>query len=106
MLPEHQVFAAGDRRWDGWDRLTNGDLLRAAENEAFDVMVTGDKKIVYQQNNRIRKISLVVLSITDWQIIRYKADLISAAITRAIPGSYEYLLLEPGRQSKRIRAVE
>ena len=45
LLPAHEVVAAYDRRWDGWDSLRNGDLIRAAELELFDVLVTGDKKM-------------------------------------------------------------
>ena len=40
----------------------NGDLLAAAEDAAFDVIVTSDKSIKYQQNLTNRKIALVVLS--------------------------------------------
>ena len=64
LLPAHEVVAAYDRRWDSWDSLRNGDLIRAAELELFDVLVTGDKKMFYQQNNKTRRIALVVLSTT------------------------------------------
>gem|GEM_PF-6503045 len=33
----------------GWDRLRNGDLLNAAESAAFDMFVTADKNLRYQQ---------------------------------------------------------
>ena len=50
----------------GWNRLENGDLLRAAEADEFAVMVTGDKNISYQQNLAARKLSLIVLENIDW----------------------------------------
>jgi hypothetical protein len=46
-LKEHAVTEARDR---GWDRLSNGDLLDAAEAAGFEVLVTADKNIRYQQN--------------------------------------------------------
>ena len=96
----HTVQTARDRRWDGWDTLTNGDLIRAAEADGFDVMVTGDKKIIYQQNNRLRIIALVVVSITKWRIVRRNGPAINAALLRASSGSFEYVELESELRSE------
>ena len=93
LLPEHVVLAAKDRHRDGWDTLRNGALLRAAEAEQFEVFVTGDKGIYYQQNNRTRLIALVVISTTKWEMVRSGAESISSAISRATPGSFEYVIL-------------
>jgi hypothetical protein len=60
FLPGHTVTKAKDR---GWDRLGNGDLLTVAEEAGFDVLVTGDKNIRYQQNLEGRRMALVVLSL-------------------------------------------
>jgi len=49
-LLRHTVKTA---RQLGWHTLTNGELLRAAEEAGFDVLVTTDKNLVYQQNLRI-----------------------------------------------------
>jgi hypothetical protein len=45
----------------GWDKLKNGELLKAAEDAGFDVLLTPDKNIRYQQNLAIRRVALVVL---------------------------------------------
>jgi len=45
----------------GWAELENGDLIAAAEGADFDVMVTGDKNMQYEQNLTGRKISIIVL---------------------------------------------
>ena len=45
----------------GWDRLSKGELLTAAEQAGFDLLLTTDKNIRYQQNLTGRKIALVVL---------------------------------------------
>jgi predicted nuclease of predicted toxin-antitoxin system len=46
----------------GWENLKNGLLLAAAEESAFDVLITADKQIQYQQNILGRRISIVVLN--------------------------------------------
>jgi hypothetical protein len=66
----------------------NGDLLTAAEAAAFDVMVTSDKSIKYQQNLTGRKIALVVLSQGRWRLIRQRLETIAVAVDAATPGSY------------------
>jgi hypothetical protein len=43
----HIVVEATER---GWDRLTNGDLIAAAEGAGFEVWLTTDKNMRYQQN--------------------------------------------------------
>jgi hypothetical protein len=90
LLTGHIVFAA---RAMGWDRLENGELLRAAEAESFDAMLTGDTGLFYQQNNKKRRIALIVLRPPDWQIIRQNVPSIQDAISRATPVSYEVLNL-------------
>jgi hypothetical protein len=46
-LSAHEVTEARDR---GWDVISNGDLLKAAEVDGFDLLLTTDKRIRYQQN--------------------------------------------------------
>jgi hypothetical protein len=50
----------------GWDKLTNGELLAAAEQAGFDVFVTTDKNMSYRQNLANRAIAIVVLSEQQW----------------------------------------
>ncbi len=42
----------------GRDRLSNGELLRAAQEAAFDIFLTTDKNIRYQQNLADRTFNL------------------------------------------------
>ena len=84
-LTGHSVVKAKDR---GWDRLTNGDLLAAAEQAGFDMLLTADKNMRYQQNLAGRKISLVVLSTPQWPVVRLHLEEIAAAVNAATPGSY------------------
>jgi hypothetical protein len=59
FLSHHETFTAA---YMGWAGLTNGRLLDAAEKEGFDVMVTGDLSLQYQQNMVARRSALVSLS--------------------------------------------
>jgi hypothetical protein len=53
----------------GWDTLSNGELLRAAEEAAFEVFLTTDKNIRYQQNLADLVIAIVVLGNSRWPIV-------------------------------------
>jgi hypothetical protein len=59
FLTGHTVQKAKDM---GWDTLSNGDLLKAGEAAGFEILLTTDKNIQYQQNLTGRKIALVVLA--------------------------------------------
>ena len=66
FLVGHSVKTA---RQQGWDTLGNGDLLRLAEETGFDVLLTADKNLGYQQNLKDRKIAIVVLGRNRWTVI-------------------------------------
>jgi hypothetical protein len=85
FLPGHTVTKAKDR---GWDTLSNGDLLAVAEQAGFDVLLTADKNMRYQQNLTGRRIALVVLSTPQWPVVRLHIERIAAAVNAATPGSY------------------
>lgn len=88
-LPEHQVQAAFEL---GWSRLTNGELLAAAEGK-FDVFVTCDRNLRYQQSLTGRKLAVLVLPTTSWPRLRDRTELIAAAIATLKPGEYRELEL-------------
>jgi hypothetical protein len=84
-LKEHIVVEAIER---GWDRLTNGDLITAAEAEGFDVLLTTDKNMRYQQNLTGRKIAFIVIGNQQWPTLRRHVDRVVMAVDAAKPGSY------------------
>ena len=84
-LDGHAVTEAIDR---GWDQISNGDLLKLAEEAGFELLLTTDKNIRYQQNLTTRKISLVVLGNSTWRNVRPYLDLVIAAVNAATPGSF------------------
>jgi hypothetical protein len=85
FLVGHEVSPA---RKLGWAELTNGKLLNAAEDAGFDVMVTVDQNIRYQQNISGRKIALVVLGRGRWALVQPVIETVVAAVNVAKPGSY------------------
>lgn len=72
----------------GWATLKNGELISAAEAASFDVLLTTDKNLKYQQNLSVRTISIVVLSTTSWPRIQLEVPRIVEAVALAVPGSY------------------
>jgi hypothetical protein len=63
-------------------------LLVAAEKAGFDMLLTADKNMRYQQNLSGRTIALVVLGNSPWRLVRAHLDRIAAAVDAATPGSY------------------
>jgi hypothetical protein len=68
--------------------LSNGDLLAAAEGAGFDVLLTADKNMRYQQNLEGRKIALVVLSTPQWPVVKLHLEKIAAAVNAVSRGGY------------------
>jgi hypothetical protein len=89
-LTSHTVTEARER---GWATLKNGDLLTVAEEAGFEVLVTSDRSIRYQQNLEGRKIALVVLTQGRWELVRRRLAEIAAAVNAATPGSYTELVI-------------
>src|SRR6202521_3097506 len=85
FLKEHTVQTTAER---GWATLENGELLKAAEAAGFNVLVTPDKNIRYQQNLTVRTIALIVLGNPQWPILRLHIERVVAAVNAARPGSY------------------
>jgi hypothetical protein len=84
-LAGHRVVEAIER---GWERLVNGILLDTAEEEGFEVFVTADKNMRYQQNLTGRKIAVVVLGNAQWPVLRRHVERVVAAVNAATPGGY------------------
>lgn len=84
-LVGHDVSFA---RQTGWHELKNGDLLRQAEEAGYELLLTSDKNIRYQQNLSGRKIAIVVLGNQQWPDVKLHLARIVAAVNTALPGSY------------------
>ena len=77
-----------EARARGWDSLSNGELLTAAEAAGFEVMPTTDRNLAYQQNLSGRRIAIVVLTTPAWPSIRPRLSAIASAVDAATPGTY------------------
>ena len=64
----------------GWSTVTNGDLIRLAEQEGYELLITTDTNLRYQQNLRSRSIAILVLTTTSWPRIRQVAGEIQAEV--------------------------
>jgi hypothetical protein len=85
-IPNHDVSTVS---YVGWNGLKNGELLRMAEDSGFEIFVTADKKLSYQQNMKGRALALVVLSTLDWEIMKPNISKIVAAVDAAVVGSFQ-----------------
>ena len=72
----------------GWERLRNGDLLAAAERAGYELLLTTDKNLRYQQNLRDRMIAVVVIGHAQWPTLEPYAQRVVEAVNVAVPGSY------------------
>jgi hypothetical protein len=85
-LCSHEIVTAS---YMGWGKLKNGDLLRMAEENGFEVFVTGDQSLVTEQRLAGRRLATVALSANNWPIIKSYIPQILAAIESAVFGSVQ-----------------
>jgi hypothetical protein len=100
FLSGHEVRTFVEMQWH--PQLENGELLEAGEAAGFDVMVTSDQNIRYQQDLTRRKLALVVLGSNIWPIVRDHGATITAKVDAATPGSFDFIEMPmaPKRRKK------
>jgi hypothetical protein len=86
LLGQHEVVTV---TYMGWTGLQNGALLKAAEDNKIDVLLTGDQTLNYEQNLAGRRLAIVALSAIQLPIIKENLPKIIAAIDGAAPGSFQ-----------------
>ncbi|MYD77626.1 MAG: hypothetical protein F4239_01520 [Gammaproteobacteria bacterium] len=82
-LTEHSVDRSAEK---GWELLENGDLIQKAEEEGYEVIVTTDQSMQYQQNPADRRLAIVVLMSTAWPRVKNCIQEIRTAIEDVKPG--------------------
>jgi len=85
FLEGHTVTKAKDA---GWDKLANGELLKAAQEAGFELLVTTDKNMAFQQDLKSRTIAVVVLGDSQWTVVQRYVRKIAASVNAAAPGSF------------------
>ena len=89
-LTGHAVDTADER---GWAAIRNGNLLDNAEREGYEIMITADHSMRYQQNLEHRRIALVVLLSNRWSDVQLRVDDIRAALDGIQPGELREVLI-------------
>ena len=82
-LHGHVVDTAKER---GWDRLGNGELLDVVESEGYELLITTDQSMRYQQDLAYRPLSVIVLLSTTWPYSSKGTEAIRNAIEQIQPG--------------------
>lgn len=95
VLTGHAFVTAQEK---GWGSFKNGKLLALAEPE-FDLFLTCDRNLQYQQNLQGRKISILLLATNHWPTLKGQASLVQAALEKVKPG--ELLTLEIPRNEEK-----
>lgn len=90
LLHGHAVTTAYEC---GWASFSNGDLLDAAEQAGFDVLVTTDQNLRHQQNLTGRRLAIVVIRSTSWPRIRTRVADIQAVLDTMTPGAYHEIAI-------------
>jgi hypothetical protein len=85
VLQEHEVKTAAEQ---DWSTLLNGELLRAADEAGFDVLITADQNLASQQNLRRVRLAIIALNSARWSRIEKQLGRIADAVKDAGPGSY------------------
>ena len=84
-LADHSVDTAFER---GWSNFQNGELLEASERDNYQLLISTDQNLKYQQNLLDRQLAIIVLLSTSWPRIQLKVDDIQAAVDAIASGGY------------------
>ncbi len=68
--------------------LSNGDLIAVAEAQGFDILITADQNLLYQQNLSARRIAIVVLETNHWATINRDPQRVIDAVSHCAAGSF------------------
>ena len=82
-LTEHTVDTADEK---GWARIRNGDLLDSAESDSYDVLITADQSMRYQQNMASRQVAVMVLLSNRRPRVQLRIEEIRVALEGMKPG--------------------
>ena len=84
-LREHSVQRSAEK---GWEFLENGELIRKDDEEGYEIIVTTDQSMRYEQNLAGRRSAIVVLLVTAWPRVQHRTAEVRAAIDDVRPGEF------------------
>jgi hypothetical protein len=85
VLSSHTVMTVYEK---GWSHASNGDLIRLADQEMFEVFLTTDQNLKHQQNLTGARIAIMVLPTTSWPVIQKHTAKIAAILDSISPGDF------------------
>ena len=91
-LTEHTVDIADEK---GWARIRNGDLLDNAERDGYEVLITADQSLRYQQNMARRQIAVIVLLSNRWPRVQLRVEDIRSSLEEVGPGEVREVPIWP-----------
>ena len=92
FFPDHEVQTT---HYQGWHLLQNGALFRKAIQEGYDLLITCDQSIRFQQNLLRQPITVLTITTNDWDTIQTNISLVRRAIDTAQQGQDNLLRLRP-----------
>lgn len=84
FLPNHEVELTASL---GWDELSDGDLLRRACEDGYDMLITADQGIRNQQNVEDFPIAILELSTPNWPRLERFHERVRQSLEQAIKGT-------------------
>ena len=84
-LSDHEVRTCHE---EGWDAFRNGELITAAEAAGFEVFITADKNLRYQQNVALRRLAIIELPTNRLSLMPFLVPALQQALAEASAGSY------------------
>lgn len=90
-LPGHQVDVALQF---SWHTLSNGELLDRAESEGYQLLITADRRIPYQQNLSRRNIAILIITGNRRRHVSRALAEINEAVNSVSPGETRILEMD------------
>ena len=84
-LAGHLVDTASKRGWSG---ISNGGLVENAVQEGYEILITTDQNMRYQQNLTGSRLAVVVLLSTAWPNIQLRIEEIRTVLDETRPGEF------------------
>ena len=92
-LSGHLVHTAAEL---GWSAISNGALLLRAEEEGYELFITTDQRMEYQQNLIGKRLAVIVLLSNRWTLVRDRTEEIAEAVNGIGPGQLRHIPIPSG----------
>ena len=90
----------------GWEEVTNGKLLKLAEENGYNLLITADQSIPYYNVMAGRLIGILALSTNNWNLMKPHVEAIVQSVEQVKPGEVMNLLVGKFVPSKHRHALE